>query len=150
MSIQVTIGGLVTFNQADFISDVVSKELGEQFKVRPAEKLIRTKALGIVDAMTILGGMASLICLIFTLVDKYKDSRETNTWSISRVKKIIENELALRNIAKVKLDSVTGFGNLIRKGKGVCTIVASDEDSNRSYRISIFADGDAYVVNIQL
>lgn len=126
MATKVTIKGAISANQVALIADAVASESAGQITVSPGKNLISTKSFGIFESMTIIGGIASLVSLIITLLDKYEDSTQKDEWSVDRVRQIVDDEMALRNIANTRIDSMTGFGNLVGRRRGSCSVVASD------------------------
>lgn len=99
------------------------------------------------DPFTYVAGAASIAALYLTISEKIKRGKEAKLWDKTRLEKVIANHLLAQGITTFHIESLSDFADLNNK-QGSCTVVVHDPHENKKFRITLFSDGDCFVLDI--
>lgn len=148
--IEFVIKGDISLSDAQAVArKIAGKHKSELLKV----------SLGMVDAVPtpaepvtvlvgIAGAVASVISAFVVVFVEIRKHRQDKTWTVERLKKLIEQEMIRFGIVNFAIDSVDNFDEL-RCRSGTCVIEVTDIKTKNEYRMYIFRDGEPYVLRVE-
>jgi len=93
--------------------------------------------------------VASLILSIYQIIAMEKDKANSEKWSSTKLKKMIEELLLKKGIVNYKIISIEGFDNLNESDIFHCIVIVEDIKSSTRLQIIIFGDGDSSTMEIK-
>ncbi len=93
--------------------------------------------------------VASLMLGIYEFISRRKDKADSEKWSSTKLKKLIEELLLKKGIVNFKIISIEGFDRLNESDTYHCVVVVEDTKSGKRFQIVIFGDGEPSAMEVK-
>ena len=139
------------------IEGVIDRQTAEQAAAslrdpargRCGETLETRAALAPLELLNLAAAIASVAQAAAAAWSLWAAERNRAAWSAERLRELIDQEMAIRDVFSYKLVSVEGFENLPSRSQTPCVAEIQDTSRDTTYTLFIFSDGDTLVVRVE-